>query len=932
MAEKIKIAEFDIDVDQLIEATTEVKSRIDQLVQSQKILTQNGKTSSEQFVTNAANLRELRREYNSQIKVLGEVNAATGKNIPLEHEINEILNREIKSINDLRKQTNDLTKARNNINITTEEGRKQLESLNSKLDENRKLEKENVSQFEQTKLNIGNYTESIKQAVGEMGLFGGASKEVNTIMEGLKSLFKASGKDIQNLGIAFDVAANANQRVVAGLKILRVALLATGIGAILVALGAMITYLNTTREGVDRLNRVLTPLKTVLGGLLGVIQDVGAALLDAFKNPRQFIDNLVDALRPLGTMLEGILTLDWSKMQEGYSGIKDQIQGAVDATKELWAAGQEIQALNERINESELNMIENQGRLNRQLEEQREISRDASRTSAERNKAAQEAIRLANELKDIEIGHLDLKIERLKMQQSISGNTFEDDKELAQLQADRENREASHSRLMSRLTNRLNQNKDKGQKSQENADKKRIQALNEELELMKAQEDYTVKSSVERLNLEQRYADKSLEILKAELDAKLISQRKYETEVLNIQRSLAQSQAEISLEEIDRELRDIERRVDIERSLSEAVGLARIEEEENRAKELREARALYEAERFENGLSTELEYQEAIKDINAEFTKTQVDLARDRDELLREIAREQRELDFESEILAIEERGARMFELEELRIQQQRELAIEDARMRYENEAMLQQAIANINTEASNAIQQLNIERDNVILDSKQSLLTNIASLLGEETLLGKAAAIAAATINTYQGATKALATLPPPASFIAAAATTAQGLATVGRITGISGNIKAPKFNANRTEVKQSETIFLNAIPPFATGGKVTGGIPINRSNGDNILATLKLGEVVLNENQQRALGGDSIFRAIGVPGFATGGRVGEIQNVQRIATSSNDQLFFENVANAVRLGSRQGTEVGSRQGISDVQTETYLRSLTIY
>src|SRR5690625_485559 len=308
MAEKIKIAEFDIDVDQLIEATTEVKSRIDQLVQSQKILTQNGKTSSEQFVTNAANLRELRREYNSQIKVLGEVNAATGKNIPLEHEINEILNREIKSINDLRKQTNDLTKARNNVNITTEEGRKQLESLNAKIDENRKLEKENVSQYEQTKLNIGNYTESIKNAVNEMGLFGGASKEVNSIMEGLKSLFKASGKDIQNLGIAFDVAANANQRVVAGLKILRVALLATGIGAILVALGAMVVYLQTTREGITRLNKVLIPLKTVFGGLVGVIQDFGEALLNAFKNPREAIENLKRSLAPLRNIIEGILT------------------------------------------------------------------------------------------------------------------------------------------------------------------------------------------------------------------------------------------------------------------------------------------------------------------------------------------------------------------------------------------------------------------------------------------------------------------------------------------------------------------------------------------------------------------------------------------------------------------------------------------------
>src|SRR5690625_597873 len=443
MAEKIKLAEFDIDMSELINATRETKQRIDELVQSQKMLSQQGATSSERFVTNAANLRELRREYNNQIKILGEVNSALGKNVPLEHEINEIMNREIKSVNDLRKQINDLTKARNNVNITTEEGQKQLQMLNDKIDENRKLEKANVSQDEQRRLNVGNYAESIKQAVQELDLFGGASKEVGSIMDGLKQLFKSAGKDMQNLGIAFDVAANANQRVVAGLKILRVALLATGIGAILVALGAMITYLNTTREGIDRLNRVLVPLKTVLGGLLGVIQDVGAALIDAFKNPRQFIDNLVDALKPLGTMLEGILTFNWDKIQEGYAGVRNQIEGAVEATKELWATGQEIQALNERINESELNMIENQGRLNRQLEEQREISRDASRTSAERNKAAQEAIRLANELKDIEIGHLDLKIERLKMQQSINGNTLEDEKELAQLQADRENREAS---------------------------------------------------------------------------------------------------------------------------------------------------------------------------------------------------------------------------------------------------------------------------------------------------------------------------------------------------------------------------------------------------------------------------------------------------------------------------------------------------------
>jgi hypothetical protein len=46
-----------------------------------------------------------------------------------------------------------------------------------------------------------------------------------------------------------------------------------------------------------------------------------------------------------------------------------------------------------------------------------------------------------------------------------------------------------------------------------------------------------------------------------------------------------------------------------------------------------------------------------------------------------------------------------------------------------------------------------------------------------------KAFAIAQAVINTYQGATKALATYPPPFNFIAAAATVASGLAQVATI-----------------------------------------------------------------------------------------------------------------------------------------------------
>lgn len=68
-------------------------------------------------------------------------------------------------------------------------------------------------------------------------------------------------------------------------------------------------------------------------------------------------------------------------------------------------------------------------------------------------------------------------------------------------------------------------------------------------------------------------------------------------------------------------------------------------------------------------------------------------------------------------------------------------------------------------------------------------------------------------------------------------------------------------------------------AAQPLAMGGLITGRRVTDqqnistRSNGDNVLATVRRGEVVLNNRQQNALGGAATFRAIGVPGFAAGG-----------------------------------------------------------
>ena len=70
--------------------------------------------------------------------------------------------------------------------------------------------------------------------------------------------------------------------------------------------------------------------------------------------------------------------------------------------------------------------------------------------------------------------------------------------------------------------------------------------------------------------------------------------------------------------------------------------------------------------------------------------------------------------------------------------------------------------------------------------------LDAVAGLIDQNSIAGKAIAVAKAVMSTYEGATKALGAYPPPFGAIAAAATVAAGLANVKKI--ISTNIPSAK------------------------------------------------------------------------------------------------------------------------------------------
>lgn len=145
---------------------------------------------------------------------------------------------------------------------------------------------------------------------------------------------------------------------------------------------------------------------------------------------------------------------------------------------------------------------------------------------------------------------------------------------------------------------------------------------------------------------------------------------------------------------------------------------------------------------------------------------------------------------------------------------------------------------------------------DKSVADSKIAVQTAalgaVADIFGRESAAGKAAAVAQATMNTYQAANNALANTPapPPFPFIAAGITVAAGLQNVSKI------LATPNENK------------------FAAGGMVGG---MGTGTSDSVSARLSKGESVINARSTRMFKPllSAMNEAGGGRGFADGGTV---------------------------------------------------------
>jgi len=248
---------------------TKLKVVQDQTVAQTTKLTDAEKQSEKIAKDQAAAMAALEKQRQAAYATMAKQEAK-------EKELAAAINMEVKSVDDARKQNEALHKARNKVNLTTEEGKKKAQEYNASIDKNTKFIFENADATTKQKMTIGAYTDSIKSALANMGPFG--SKIVNLT------------NNFQSFGGAMTGANQATKGATTGVQGLGKAIIATGIGAIVIAIVLAFTLLYKIFQSFDPLWEAIERGTAAISAVFKVLQTTVIALVtgatslrDAFK-------------------------------------------------------------------------------------------------------------------------------------------------------------------------------------------------------------------------------------------------------------------------------------------------------------------------------------------------------------------------------------------------------------------------------------------------------------------------------------------------------------------------------------------------------------------------------------------------------------------------------------------------------------------------
>ena len=810
MAENVeKILDIKVNYSEAVKAIAAYQTKIDEARDAEKDLKKqlkDGVISRQQYNEEMAASKAAINDYNESIRTISKT---------MQNQIRQEREQE-GSLKSLRAQLSNLTAEYDSLSEVERKGAagiKLRKSINDVTDALKEAEEETQRYYR----NVGNYKNAIIEAANSNLPF---MQQLNTITAAYGSLKTY----LAGVNTQMAVVSVTTTGWTKALKLLKIAIIGTGIGALLVALGSLVSWFTKTQKGVEAANKIM--------GALGATINV-----------------IIDRASKLGSALVNVFTGDFAEAAEDAKGILAGIgKEIVEETKQAWRLADALNAIEKR--EVMLSMSRAANRA--EIEKLKKAADDQTLSTNERIKAAEKAaamekedLKLQTELAETRLantlGFTEMNEEVRKLLNQIkegsvtaddvigklglSDSTIDDLKEFReQFNALQELQESSYTR-QTEQQNTLNSIRKEG------ADKAK-EAKQVELEAVRAAEDAMLalvkdKREQGRKEIELTY-NRQIEDLRIRLQTEtnltIKAKEAINTQILALEKQKDDALSKLSDEELNKELEQRERLISLQ---LEAVKEGTEQEYQLKMQQLSVQR---EAELADKELTEEMKLA-----ITEKYASMMDNLAVERERTTTERQQEQARLRMENELMQLEQSGAS--EMEILQEQAAQKLGILNSLQQMEGESeeefLNRKLTANeeyMNAKKAIADKEVSIEQTKTgamtkLLGTMSNAMAAAGEVSEELGMAGKVLALAEIAVSQGVAIAKAVETATRSSAtwidMLAAISTVVAAVTTV--MTSAIKSVKSAKF---------------------ANGGLVTGpgtgtsdSIPAQLSNGESVM-----------------------------------------------------------------------------------------------
>jgi hypothetical protein len=362
-------------------AQQEIANYEKQLKELNKVVIEGGELSAEQVVQSqelATKIETLNVGLASQKDELSKVNAerrAAVKEVQnyttaqdAELGSNERMKAQLKILTD---QYNALSQEERENTEAGQEMGKNIKDLTDKL-------KSNESAVGDNRRNVGNYSESIQGALGNVKIFGvnlgsltkSFQQTKDSTLAYIKALVFTEG--VQKSQTAATNSQTAAQKALniatlagkVAMNVFKLALIATGIGAFVVIVGSLVAYFKSTEEGAMKLKVIMAALGSVTDNIRSKFADFGKIIFDSFNSIKELKisdifksigdsikENITNRIEAFGLAGKAIAKIFSGDIKEGFKDLANSVAqgmtGIEDPIGKVQAAGEKVVQLYE---------------------------------------------------------------------------------------------------------------------------------------------------------------------------------------------------------------------------------------------------------------------------------------------------------------------------------------------------------------------------------------------------------------------------------------------------------------------------------------------------------------------------------------------------------------------------------------------------------